>query len=122
MPTAFRAPDGVATMTTDAYVGQAVVPFSDEELTPDQLLDLGIMPDLAGWAGEQAISFVEAHGGFRAWPQNTFNDHVDAGFVTHTEPRAGTAVQTDVIQIFVAVPSPPVEPFMPPEPDVILNA
>jgi hypothetical protein len=31
-------------------------------------------------------------------------------------------VQTDVIQIFVAVPSPPVEPFMPPEPDVILNA
>jgi beta-lactam-binding protein with PASTA domain len=89
---------------------EAVVPFSDEQLGPDQLLDLGIMPDLAGWSGEQAISFVEGHGGFRAWPQNTYNDHVDPGFVTHTEPRAGTSVQTDVIHIFIAEPSPPPDP------------
>jgi beta-lactam-binding protein with PASTA domain len=89
---------------------EAVMPFSDEELTPDQLLDLGVMPDLTGLTGEQAISFVEGHGGFRAWPRETFNDHVDAGFVTHTEPRAGTSVQTDVIQIFIAVPSPPPDP------------
>ena len=40
----------------------APVPASDEELGPDQLLDLGVMPNLAGWPGDQAISFVEAHG------------------------------------------------------------
>jgi beta-lactam-binding protein with PASTA domain len=95
----------------------AVVPFSDEESGPDLLLDQGVMPDLAGWSGEQAISFVEAHG-FRAWPQNTYNDHVDQGFVTFTEPRAGTLVQTGVIQIFMAVPSPPPDP---PEPHTDLK-
>jgi beta-lactam-binding protein with PASTA domain len=88
---------------------EAPLPFSDEEPGPDQLLDLGVMPDLAGWSGEQAISFVENHG-FRAWPQNTYNDHVDPGFVTFTEPRAGTSVQTNVIQIFIAEPSPPPDP------------
>ena len=93
---------------------EAVATFSDEESGPDQLLDQGIMPDLAGWSGEQAIALIEGHGGLHAWPRDTYNDHVDQGFVTHTEPRANTTVQTNVIQIFIAQPSPPVEPFMPP--------
>jgi beta-lactam-binding protein with PASTA domain len=101
---------------------EAVAKSADEGLTDDQLIDLGVMPNLAaGYTAEQAIAFVEAHG-FRAWPRDTFNDHVDAGFVVFTEPRAGTAVVTGVIVIYVAVPSPPPDPPVRMPPDVVLKA
>jgi beta-lactam-binding protein with PASTA domain len=100
---------------------EAAVPFSDEESGPDLLLDQGVMPDLAGLSGEQAISIIEGHGGLHAWPRNTYNDHVDPGFVTHTEPRAGTSVQTNVIQIFIAEPSPPPDPPTDPPTDPLTD-
>jgi beta-lactam-binding protein with PASTA domain len=101
---------------------EEVARSADEGLTDDQLFDLGIMPNLAaGYTGEQAIAFVQAHG-FHAWPRETWSSTVDPGFVMFTEPRAGTAVNTDPIVIWVST-GPPVEdpPPPPPEPDMILK-
>jgi beta-lactam-binding protein with PASTA domain len=94
---------------------------ADETLPVDKLLELGIMPNLSGFTAEQAIAFVQARG-FNAWPREAFSNKVDQGFVLFTEPRAGAAVQTNLIVIWVAVPPPPVEPFMPPEREMLKKA
>jgi beta-lactam-binding protein with PASTA domain len=88
---------------------ESVEKSADEGLTADQLLDLGIMPDLTGSTGEEAIAFVQAHG-FHTWPRDTFTNHVEPGFVVFTEPRAGTAANFEPIVIWIAVPVPPPDP------------
>ena len=91
----------------------AVERSADEGLTPDQLIDLGIMPDLAGWTANEAIAFVQAHG-FHTWPRPAITDKVEPDFVVFTEPRAGTAANVDPIVIWYAVPVPLPDP--PPDP------
>jgi beta-lactam-binding protein with PASTA domain len=101
---------------------EAVAKSADEELTADQLFDLGIMPNLGGLTGEQAIALVQAHG-FIAWTRDTWTDRVDPGFVVSTNPGPGSGlVGFGVIGIFVAVPVPPPDPFVVPPPRMPLKS
>ena len=80
---------------------------ADEGLTPEQLIGLGIMPDLTEFTAEEAIAFVTGSG-FGAWAREAYTDKVDPGFVVATYPPAGSAANITPITIYYAVPVPPV--------------
>ena len=86
---------------------------ADEALTVDQLLDLRIMPDLAGFSVNEALALVQARG-FHTWPRGAFTDKVEPDFVVFTEPRPGMVMNFDPIVIWYAVPVPLPDP--PPNP------
>jgi beta-lactam-binding protein with PASTA domain len=90
---------------------------ADEATGPtpvEQAIAQGIMPDLRGFAWEDAVRIMEG-AGFRAWPRNTVALDVDPELVITTEPRPNTALATDLVVIWVSEgPGPPPEPFVPP--------
>ena len=90
---------------------------ADEGLTVDQLLDLGIMPDLAGFSVNEALALVQARG-FHTWPRAAFTDKVEPDFVVFTDPRPGMAMNFDPIVIWYAVPVPLPDPLPDPLTDL----
>lgn len=96
---------------------EAVEKAADGALTVDQLLDLGIMPDLAGFSANEALALVQARG-FHTWPRGAFTDKVEPDFVVFTEPRPGMVMNFSPIVIWYAIPVPPLDPpddLRPPE-------
>jgi beta-lactam-binding protein with PASTA domain len=78
---------------------------SDESLTVEQILDLGIMPDLAGFGINEALALIQARG-FHTWPRGAFTDKVEPDFVVFTDPRPGMVMNFDPITIWYAIPVP----------------
>ncbi|HEV2886462.1 MAG TPA: PASTA domain-containing protein [Jatrophihabitans sp.] len=91
----------------------AVEPLADEALTVDELIDAGIMPDLAGFGINEALALLQAHG-FHTWPRGAFTDKVEPDFVVFTEPRRGMLMNFEPITIWYAIPVPPPDPIGPP--------
>jgi beta-lactam-binding protein with PASTA domain len=82
---------------------------ADESLTVEQLLDLGIMPDLAGFGVNEALGLIQARG-FHTWPRGAFTDKVEPDFVVFTDPRPGMVMNFDPVTVWYAIPMPPLEP------------
>jgi hypothetical protein len=80
---------------------------ADEALTVDQLLDLGIMLDLAGFGINEALALIQVRG-FHTWPRAVFTEKVEPDFVVITDPPLGTVMTFDPIVIWytAAVPLP----------------
>ena len=87
----------------------AVAREADEELTVDQLLDLGIMPDFVGFTVNEALALVQGRG-FHTWARGAFTDDVEPDFVVTTDPRPGFPMNFEPITIWYAVPIPPPDP------------
>jgi beta-lactam-binding protein with PASTA domain len=96
---------------------EAVRQSADESLTVDQLLDLGIMPDLAGFNINEALGLIQARG-FHTWPRPAFTDRIEPDFVVVTEPRPGMLMNFDPIVLFYAVPVPLPDPLPDPLTDL----
>jgi beta-lactam-binding protein with PASTA domain len=99
---------------------KTAVPLADEKLTPDELLDLGIMPNLAGWSANDALGFLQAHG-LHTWPRGTFTDKVDPDFVVFTDPRAGQAADFEPVVVWYAIPLPPPDPPRDMTPEMVMK-